>query len=353
MWEIYDKTGSTVRVAVEKLKYNGTFMGESYLSMDIQSPVAIGFEIGDYVDYRGERFILNYTPSAVKSCTPGKSGDALVYRDVKFNSLADELTRCDFLDVVLNDNHVHFTSLSKFSFYASTVGDLADRVQANLNRLYKGSEAWTVTVEEEVAVIDKAISVDNINCWQALSLVNSEFEANFVISGRTIKIGTAGISVGKIFGYGKGNGLVNIEQSTNNDSLIVTRLRAYGSTRNLPHRYYNKLKDEAGNPLIPESMYVNNLMLPGFAENGGDAYIDSPNIDTIGIREKSVYFDGTGDLPEIYPSIEGMTAEELKAAGINVSSTGRIDEVVSAEQMTDDGLIPEGESWKNQPSRSR
>lgn len=341
MIKVKDINGSTIKLEVRSFSYQGNFMGESFISFDVNSPVCINFEIGDYIEYRGERFVLNYIPSPIKNGTPGKSGDAFEYRDVKFNSLADELTRCDFLDVVLSDNHVHFTSLSKFSFYAATVKDLADRIQANLNRLYNGGEAWTVTVEEDVAVKDKSLSVDNINCWEALSLVNSDFDANFVISGRTIRIGTAGISVGTVFGYGKGNGLINIEQSTNNDSLIVTRLRAYGSTRNIPYRYYNNLKDSNGTPLIPESMYVNTLMLPGFAENGGDAYVDSPNITRIGIREKSVYFDGSGELPEIYPSIEGMTAEELKAAGINVNATGRIDEVVSAEQMTDDGIIPE------------
>ena len=342
MFIVYDKTGQNIRIELDKLEYNGSFMGESFVMFNFNSPVPVDFEIGDYLEYRGEKFVLNYTPSATKNCSSGKNGDSFVYTDVKFNSLADELTRCDFLDVVLADNHVHFTSLSKFSFYAATVKDLADRIQANLNRLYSGGEAWTVTVEEEVAVKDKSLSVDNINCWEALSLVNSDFDANFVISGRTIRIGTAGISVGKVFGYGKGNGLINIEQSTNNDSLIVTRLRAYGSNRNLPYRYYNNLKDSHGNSLIPESMYVNNLMLPGFAESGGDIYIDSPNISKIGIREKSVYFDGSGDLPEIYPSIEGMTAEELKEAGVVVNATGRIDEIVSAEQITDDGVIPEG-----------
>ena len=341
MWSVYDKTGTIKRCVVEGLSYNGTFMGESYVSFNFNSPFPVSFEVGDYLEYRGERFVLNYTPSAVKNSNSMETGNAFEYRDVKMNSIADELTRCDFLDVVLADNHVHFTSLSKFSFYAATVKDLADRIQANLNRLYNGDEAWTVTVEEDVAVKDKSLSVDNINCWEALSLVNSDFDANFVISGRTIRIGTAGISVGTVFGYGKGNGLINIEQSTNNDSLIVTRLRAYGSTRNIPYRYYNNLKDSNGTPLIPESMYVNTLMLPGFAENGGDAYVDSPNITRIGIREKSVYFDGSGGLPEIYPSIEGMTAEELKAAGINVNATGRIDEIVSAEQMTDDGIVPE------------
>lgn len=150
------------------------------------------------------------------------------------------------------------------------------------------------------------------------------------------------MSVGKVLGYGKGNGLIKMEQSTNNDSLVVTRLRAFGSTRNIPYRYYNKLKDADGNLLLPESMYVPNLVLPGFAEAGGDAYVDSDNITSIGVREATVYFDGSGELQEIFPSIEGMTAEELKAAGKNVNATGRIDEIVSAEQMTDDGVVPEG-----------
>ena len=220
--------------------------------------------------------------------------------------------------------------------------DLADRIQANLDRVYTGSNKWTVTVEDNVTANDKMITVDNINCWEALTLANSELDENFIIKGRVIKIGTEGLSVGKVLGYGKGNGLIKMEQSTNNDSLVVTRLRAFGSTRNIPYRYYNKLKDADGNLLLPESMYVPNLVLPGFAEAGGDAYVDSDNITSIGVREATVYFDGSGELQEIFPSIEGMTAEELKAAGKNVNATGRIDEIVSAEQMTDDGVVPEG-----------
>ena len=342
MFTIYDKTGNDVRLEIASLTYNGDFMGESFVSFDVDTPYPIDFEIGDYLEYRGERFVLNYTPSTIKNSSRLSSGNAFSYKDVKFNSLADELTRCDFLDYVLADNHVHFSGLSKFSFHVVSVKDLADRIQANLDRVYTGSNKWTVTVEDNVTANDKMITVDNINCWEALTLANSELDENFIIKGRVIKIGTEGLSVGKVLGYGKGNGLIKMEQSTNNDSLVVTRLRAFGSTRNIPYRYYNKLKDADGNLLLPESMYVPNLVLPGFAEAGGDAYVDSDNITSIGVREATVYFDGSGELQEIFPSIEGMTAEELKAAGKNVNATGRIDEIVSAEQMTDDGVVPEG-----------
>lgn len=341
MFTIYDKTGNDVRLEIASLTYNGDFMGESFVSFDVDTPYPIDFEIGDYLEYRGERFVLNYTPSTIKNSSRLSSGNAFSYKDVKFNSLADELTRCDFLDYVLADNHVHFSGLSKFSFHVVSVKDLADRIQANLDRVYTGSNKWTVTVEDNVTANDKMITVDNINCWEALTLANSELDENFIIKGRVIKIGTEGLSVGKVLGYGKGNGLIKMEQSTNNDSLVVTRLRAFGSTRNIPYRYYNKLKDADGNLLLPESMYVPNLVLPGFAEAGGDAYVDSDNITSIGVREATVYFDGSGELQEIFPSIEGMTAEELKAAGKNVNATGRIDEIVSAEQMTDDGVVPE------------
>lgn len=98
------------------------------------------FEIGDYVMYRGEKFEINYDPTALKKAARKTSGEAFVYDNVKFNWPGDELTRCDFLDYVKSDNQIHFTSLPKFSFFASSIQDLADRVQVNLDRIYTGAQ---------------------------------------------------------------------------------------------------------------------------------------------------------------------------------------------------------------------
>lgn len=339
---IFDKTGENVRCTTRKLEYNGTFMGECSVTVDIMSPIPIDFHIGDFLVYRGERFEINYDPSVIKTAKRQKCGDSFKYEKIKFNSLSDELTRADFLDYVINDNNIHFTALPNFSFFCSTVSDLASRIQANLNRVYTGANAWTVTVHPEfVGKTDVSISVSNIKVWDALALANTEFGANFIIRGRTITIGTAGIAVGSMFSYGKGNGLFEIERNAEPDQAIITRLRAYGSEKNLPPRYYNKITNGSGNSYIPNNMAVTHLMLPGFPTTTQDPYIDSANAAQLGVREGTVFFDGSDGNEEIYPSIEGMTYNGV-----------HIDVVQSAEQVTDDGVweIPEGETSVNIPN---
>ena len=343
-WKVYDKTGNTVRCTLKSLEYNGTWMGACFVTSTLKSAVPILFEIGDYVMYRGEKFEINYDPTALKKAARKTSGEAFVYDNVKFNGAGDELTRCDFLDYVKSDNQIHFTSLPKFSFFASSIQDLADRVQVNLDRIYTGVQKWTVVVHPEyVSTTNVNIDVNNIKVWGALELFNSKFGANFIIRGRTITIGTAGIAADNIFRYGRGNGLYEIQRTADADQQIITRLRAYGSTRNMPNRYYNKISNSSLANYLPNNMAVENLMLPDFPKTTLDPYIDSKNIAVLGVREGSVYFDGTGDLEEICPSMEGMTAKQLEDAGIHVSldagDNGNLDEVSDAEQLTDDGTM--------------
>ena len=110
-------------------------------------------------------------------------------------------------------------------------------------------------------------------------------------------------------------------------------------------------------------MYMPNLMLPMFTDPsligttdddgtvryGGElfhnAYIESVRgVADYGVNEGHVFLDGSGDEDDIYPSLEGMTAEELIAAGVKVSSTGELDVIVSADDVEDNGVIPEGET---------
>lgn len=344
---IYDKTGQIERCTTHKLEYNGEFMGPCSVMCTIKSSEPINFEIGDYLVYRGERFEINYDPSIVKKCSRGFSDEAFIYDSIKFNSLSDELTRCDFLDYTLNDNQIHFTALPRFSFYASSVKDLADRIQANLDRVYKGESKWNVSVNPEfTGKTNVNVDISNLNVWEALALAYNTFNAHFVIKGRNITIGTSGMTADHLFQYGKGNGLKEIERQAEQDQLIVTRLRVYGSTKNLPNRYYNKLTRPDGSVILPDNMAVQNLMLPGFPITTLDPYVDSRNITKLGIREHTIYFDGSEEgLDEIYPSLEGMTAEQLRDAGVNIEldagDNGKLDEIVSAEQIEDNGILPE------------
>lgn len=268
-WNIYHKDGSKLtdvngeQITVHGLEYSDTWMGECFLTINFKHEVPINFQIGDYIVYRGERFELNYEPGKDKQARPDTYGEGFVYDSVKFNALQDELARVEFLDVVLNDNELHYTALPKFPFYVQTLDDLLDRIQANLDeQIGKGlwkiysrnkersvqrgaleSEWLTVYGEktDDNVIESMSITVDSQECWQALALVNEKWDVNFIVRGRNIYVGTTGIEANHIFKYGLGKGLYEIVQNADSDQSVITRLRAYGSEKNLPSYYYADL----------------------------------------------------------------------------------------------------------------
>lgn len=268
-YKIYHKDGSVLKdsngkeIAVHSIEYNGTWMGECFVTVTFENEAPIDFSIGDYIVYRNERFEINYDPGKIKCSSKDSYGGAFKYDNVKFNALSDELARCDMLDLVLYDNKLHYTALPQFSFYVESLDDLLDRIQANLDELY-GTASWKIYSRNRERslqrgclgsewdsaygegtsdnVIDStSISISDQTCWDALSLVNSQFDINFIIRNRNVYVGTAGVPTANIFKYGKDKGLYEIEQNSESDQMIITRLRAYGSNRNLPNRYYADL----------------------------------------------------------------------------------------------------------------
>ena len=268
-YKIYHKNGSVLadtngkEIEVHSIEYNGTWMGECFVTVTFENEAPIDFSIGDYIVYRNERFEINYDPGKIKCSSKGSYGGAFKYDSVKFNALSDELVRCDMLDLVLYDNNLHYTALPQFAFYVESLDDLLDRIQANLDELY-GKAVWKLYSRNKKRSIQRgctaegwesaygagttdnvidstSISISDQNCWDALSLVNSQFDVNFIIRDRNVYVGTAGVPTANIFKYGKDKGLYEIEQNSESDQAIVTRLRAYGSNRNLPNHYYADL----------------------------------------------------------------------------------------------------------------
>lgn len=460
-WNIYDSS-SQVKAAVKKLEYNGEFMGERSITATLYSPSPINLEVGDYLTYRNEVFSIDYDPSVLKQARNNTYGQGYVYDSVKFNSRQMELVYCKFLDYVIADNQVHYSSLPNFAFYCETIRDLTDRIQANLNRLYTGGTAWTITVHSENVNVSRInIDVNGASCWDALALVAEKFQSTFVIRGRNIVVAPSTDILTGLFQYGKGNGLRSIARTTDPSQGIVTRLRAMGNTTNMPLNYYRnkdmyvyapitevlgpyetsadihttydfnncftvhypstasdvlyrtkvsldktnwapaifsanpawvgysvasvmqlpgydpvqyaafmqqlntgtytKLYFESGiskdkwpssykeyTGTLGVTTGEDRLMLPTYPDVTTDPYIDSNNIAKYGIREESVIFDGSNGLDDIFPTIQGMTAEQARAAGATISldtgDNGHLDEIVSATQITDDGVPPvEGE----------
>lgn len=145
-WTIYDRNGKPKHESIteyngdgkpvfqDTLEYSGKWMGECFITVSVKSPYPIDFQIGDYIEYRGERFTINYDPTVIKKAQRGTYGEGFTYDNIKFNSYSNELTEMMFHDWVLYDNNIHYTSLPNFSFYCKDVDDLADRLQANADR---------------------------------------------------------------------------------------------------------------------------------------------------------------------------------------------------------------------------
>lgn len=268
-YKIYHSNGQPLKnaggsdVYVRSLEYNGEWMGACNVSVDVESESSVDFHIGDYIEYRGERFEINYDPGKIKKAPRNTLADGFKYSGVVFNGYGDELVRSEFLDVVLSDNQSHYTALPRFAFYVQSLDDIADRLQANMDEIY-GNGSWHFytrnkkkSVEdrgcdgsiwdsvygdednvEDNTIESTSLSVSDQTCWDVLGLVNSQFDVNFIIRERNVYIGAAGADAAHIFKYGKGNGLYEIEESTDSSQSVITRLRGYGNTTNMPVRYY-------------------------------------------------------------------------------------------------------------------
>ena len=278
-WTIYGKNG-VAKAEVNELELHDEWMAECFLTVSVKSAEPIDFAVDDYIDYRGERYAIQYDPTLLKKSSRNTYGEGFSYDNIKFvNEAQAKIVRCDFNDIVLapesESNKIHYSTLPTFPFYCETVDDLLDRILANLEDLYPGEftiiglntvrnqERGELThndtyIEEYKKWIDPTMTpntdpygkigvaeaVDNINCWNALAKVNEDFGLNFILRGYTIIVGTVGVFTANKFRYGKGNGLYEIERISDSEQQIITRLRAYGSNANLPSRYYANLNME-------------------------------------------------------------------------------------------------------------
>lgn len=414
-----------VRYAVDRWQADDKYMGESFITFTIKSPKPIAFSVGDYCEYRGETYTLNYIPSVSQKANIGGSGEAFVYEQVKMDSPREELDRAIMLDVTPTTGDyiaalgTNYTGSSQFQLYCgettangktlTPVCALAAKIQANLDRAFPG-KGWKVLVDttsthEEAGqqVLnthsdEKTLTFDNTTIANALAEVKNTFEIDFAVKGRTIYIGyTFGAITGNedggyyYFGYGKGylsednqgKALFELKRTSDSGQKIVTRLRALGSTKNMPYRYYNKRYN------LSQSLFPTNLQLPDTFEtpeikakhnkerkavypwirdvlgDTNDAYIDKNDncLETVeGLREDCMRWDGSNaDLKEIYPSIEEVTYGELRAAlcedqdGNSGTSAfphygndERVDEILAIDTDTNvgDGILTESDSTR-------
>lgn len=385
-----DKDKPCVRCVVDKWTFQDKAMsvGGQYISFSIESTMPIPFAIGDYCEYRGQSYFLNSLPSVSQTAKPKQIGNAFKYENVKFESVSNDLGRVMMLDITPTTGEyvaalgTNYTGSAQFQLFCgetkgivlgkeviyTPVYTLAGKIQANLDRAFP-NVGWKIHVNLSATKLsngvtqyvthtdDKVLTFNNTTVAAALAEVQTTFKLDYFIKGKDIYIGyTLGAITGDnfdvkenggdneyfYFGYGKGyadkenqgKALFEIKKSANQSQQIITRLRALGSTKNMPYRYYNNRYN------LSQSLFPQNLQLPDTFEipsvkaqrnaqrktmfpnlravlgDTNDAYLDKNDncYSTIeGLREGVGMWDGSNqDLEEIYPTIKEATYGELR-----------------------------------------
>jgi hypothetical protein len=204
-------------------------LGNDTIDFTIESAAKMTFSIGDKITIIGRDYTLNIPAKERKI-----SENHFQY-DLQFEGVQYDLSRATYdVNIDTTGSDVQGDSLT---------GDMKlflDVLIANISRIFPGkwvlgtypvdTEAMTLTFGET----DNCLSVLQTLCGK----FNQEFDIAINLNGtRTINIGQAGKTFGFTFQYGRGRGIYDLTREKVSSSNITTRLKVYGSTKNITSRY--------------------------------------------------------------------------------------------------------------------
>lgn len=356
---------------VKSVERHGQLMSGRWLTVDIDSPIALPLSAGCYIDFNDVRYSIRSQADVEKSARPQSHGGAFTYKDLRLDDVSwQELEDTQMCDYVYGDNHLHYSGLGTFSFYAVNASDVGYRALANLANKY-GDSAWDVRINGSSIKSDytdytfdeaKSIGISSgTSVKDALDLLWSNWGVYYTVENHVVDIVTLSNGVSIPLRYGKNNGLKSIRRKINQNVEICTRVRAYGSERNMPYKWYNNKY----NSVFGDAMYVPQLMLPHYAyiQNGefidanGDLYTSGTQVDLwsspsdivlpskdeilqkYGKRDKEVHWN-SDEMGEIFPSMKGMTKSEVDVdSWVWNTSDGRLDKLLTTAVNEDNSAI--------------
>jgi len=283
--------------------YSGNHMGERKVVVTLQSATAIDFMVGDYITFNGEKFTLQTAP-----ITSRIFSSHMIQYTLTFWWQGYELQLANFLDVLPSgdDSSVYFNKTSEVIIFMD-IPILCGRIIANLDRC--GYGGWSFNIHS--SVIDtpaQNVEAINLQCLDVLQLINTQFgvEYQFDNATKTIYVGwplddVIRPRITALFEYGKDKGICEINR-VQNDQKVITRVRGYGSTRNITpnYRHVEATKEYHTRLILPEDQAP--LPIPNERYSIIDGYlVDTVQEAAYGIREGVPYIN-----EDIYPTIDGL-----------------------------------------------
>lgn len=238
-------------------------MGENIASMTFDLATMVKFEIGDTCDIYEETYVINAKPNV-------KKVSSVEYNyTIEFQGSSYELAKMTYLSY----DSENALTISDFSLMGNA-DTFIDLLIANANRVQSG---WVKGVVDDTTFLN--LSFSNEQCLSVLGTLATTWNIEWWVDGKTVHMTKRGTVQPVTFKYGKGNGLYDIERTTQTDKNVITRLRAYGSEQNIPASYKN---------------YSPRLTLPNLT-----GYIEA-NVLKYGIIEDATTFD------DVYPHRTGL-----------------------------------------------
>ncbi|HRY32116.1 MAG TPA: hypothetical protein P5531_04020 [Bacteroidales bacterium] len=286
---IYDKTGTpyslyrtgSVVISVKKAEQRKELMGEDYVEIELETNTPMTFTIGSYIEAYGYRYTLNYMPVA-KVLGTHRYEYTLKFEGPRYDLMKTQVLNYATFELMRTSDLENFIN-TEFVLTSDAAGFL-EVILANMERTMGTSMCWA---EGSVAsTVFTEISFAGDNCLTALHKVCDTFGKEFDIrlSGNDYLIDiqdpdNIGTSLGLTFEYGKGKGAYTLERKNVDTQSMVTRMYAFGSSRNIPSDYRD---------------YSPRLKLSGgtYIENGS-------RVSTYGLIE------GTKIFEDIYPHRDG------------------------------------------------
>ncbi|WP_373775897.1 phage tail protein [Porphyromonas loveana] len=230
--ERYNLSVKKDATVITSAKQTWALMGDDVVNITVESPYPQQYEIGDSISVFGRNYKLNRLPRVKKD------GEYDYTYDLTFEGIQYDLLRVFYeLSIETTGNTLQDVQGD------SLTGDLARFAAilvSNANRVYPNK--WRLgscptTIEDKTLSFgeqDNCLSVFQSLC-EAFSVEGSITQDNGVY---TINFHEEqGILHPFVFEFGKGKGLYSIERQNVDSSNIVTRLKVYGSTDNITHKY--------------------------------------------------------------------------------------------------------------------
>lgn len=239
----YDIPSMSPLISPVSAKLQRQHMANDYVQVSLETNEILSLSVGDYIEVRGCRYSIRSMSDVTRS-----GEDAFQYNVTFFGAMYN-LMRYKYRNSGINgksDQNTFDLTMTLKGFVKVIINNVmrAEGIEEEVCE----SSPWLFDEESCPSKDPITMSFDQHNCLTALQCIVQEFDVEFLITQEfnedcgvwqcTIHVGTFGDVVNSTpFEYGQGNGLYQLQENKVDDSTIVNRLWAEGSTENILFGY--------------------------------------------------------------------------------------------------------------------